>query len=309
MLIEAPNALCPSLVYFFVTSIKQLAVTIVVLLIAGCGGDPTPKYYGFLYFGAGEYLGKLSLRDGSSSIVRSVGEANIREVDGLHGRRVLLSIDALENNREVSRIIWVDVETFQDTSLFAGVAAVWLPDVHTYIYDDGSRLSAASTHRDFVTDNVIMDHRINDLAEMLVVSPTAVVFEVGQDERRQIWHYDAGFAELRELADLADTCSLRHSAWLASSSQIVCRSLSSGQYVTVGLDGKVADVLALPDEREFEVLEYVADQNILVLVEHWRTALFDRPRAAVWVHELDTGATVRIAKHQYLGRSTTYMRD
>lgn len=279
------------------------------MLLASCSGETPPKYHGFLYFGAGGYLGKFSLRDGSSSIVSGVGDANIREVDELYGTRVLLAIDSNENNQDVARIIWVDVKTFQDTALYAGVAAAWIPDVHTYIYDDGSRLSAASTHRDYVTDNVIMDHRINDLVEMLVVSPSSVVFEMGRDERRKIWRYDAGTAELTELEQLANVCSLRHSAWIAPDNEVACKSETTGEYVRVSLGGEVGSTLELPADREFEAIEYVADQDLLVFVERWNTAVINTPRAAVWVHELDTGETVRIAKHQYLGRSTAYLRE
>ena len=77
----------------------------------------------------------------------------------------------------------------------------------------------------------------------------------------------------------------------------------------VGLDGEVGDVLNLPADREFEAIEYVADQNLLIFVERWNTAVINRPRSAVWVHELDTGETVRIAKQQHLGRSTVYLRE
>lgn len=306
---HVPSALCLSLVFFFVNRFKQLSVIAVILLIAGCTGEPPPKYYGFLYFGAGEYLGKFSLRDGSSSIVKSVGEANIRDVEELEGARVLLSIDAMENDREVSRIIWVDVATFQDKSLYGGVTAVWLPELHTYIYDDETRLSAASASRDFATDNVIMDHRINGLIEILVVSPWSAIFEIGRDERRKIWHYDAGTAELTEMEQFANVCSLRHSVWIARDKEVACRSEVTGEYMRVSLDGDVGDVIELPEGKEFEAIEYVADQNLLVFVERWNTAVINRPRAAVWVHELDTGVTVRIAKHQHLGRSTAYLRE
>lgn len=303
------RALCTSLVLIFVNRFKQVIVIAVAVLIAACSGDPPPKYYGFLYFGAGGYLGKFSLRDGSSSIVRGVGDANIREVDELHDSRVLLSLDAIENDREVAKIAWLDVRTFQDTTLFAGVAAVWLPEVHTYIYDDGSRLSAASTHRDFETDNVILDHRINDVTEIVPVSPSSVVFELGQDERRKIWHYDAGSAELVELDRFAEICSLQHSSWIVPRHQMACRSEVTGAYVLIGLDGEIAGTLALPEGREQQALEYIADQNLLVFVEPWRTAVFGQPRIAVWVHELDTANTHRIAKHQHLGRSTAYRRE
>ena len=105
----------------------------------------------------------------------------------LYGRRVLLSIDALENNREVSRdYLGRRPRPSRIRPCSAGVAAVWLPGCCTLIYtttDHGCPL-----HRRIaiiVTDNVIMDHRINDLAEMLVVSPYGSnVFEVGQDERQ-----------------------------------------------------------------------------------------------------------------------------
>lgn len=279
------------------------------LFLAACGGEPAPKYHGFLYFGAGGYLGKFSLRDGSSSIVVSVGDANVREVDALHGSRLLLSLDAIENNRDVAKIVWFDTRTFQQSALYAGVAAVWLPDVHTYIYDDGSRLSAASTHRDFITDNVVMEHRINELVDILVISPASAVFQIGLAEHSRVWRYDAGLADLSELAELATTCSLRHAAWVKSREQLACRSRTTGAYILVGLDGETTQTLALPDEREFEILEYVPDQELLVLVEPWRTTVFKQPRTAVWVYELESGETHRIAKHQYLGRSAAYRRE
>lgn len=289
--------------------IKHVAVIVVACLLLGCGGDAVPKYHGFLYFGAGSYLGKFSLRDGSSSIVSSVGNANIREVDQLHGSRLLLSLDAIENNREVAKITWLDVRTLQDTALFAGVAAVWVPDVQTYIYDDGSRLSAASTHRDYVTDNVIMDHRINDLAEILVVSPTSIVFQIGFRERRRIWQYDVDSASTAELEPLANVCSLRHSAWISVRRQLACKTQSSGDYVLVGLDGQVAAMLALPEGREFEALEYVPDQDLLIFSEPWRSAVMEEPRTAVWAYDFDSGDTHRISEHQYLGNSTVYRRE
>ncbi|MEL7185475.1 MAG: hypothetical protein AAFN50_03430, partial [Pseudomonadota bacterium] len=265
--------------------------------------------HGHLYFGAGGYLGKFSLADGSSDVVTGVGNANIREVDELYGKRLLLSLDAIENNREVAKITWLDVRTLQDTTLFAGVAAVWVPDVKTYVYDDGSRLSAASTHSDFRTDNVIMDHRINDIAEILVVSGTAILFQVGYAERREVWHYEVGSQALTKLQAVNRVCGLRHSVWIAAQNLLACRSESTGRYVLVGLDGEVSAELPLPDGHDFEAIEYIADQQLIVFSEPWRSALIRQPRNAVWVHELQSGRSERIAEHQYLGNSTAYRRE
>ena len=288
---------------------KSCTVIVALALLAACGSEAPPKYYGFLYFGAGGYLGKFSLRDGSTSIVSSAGNANIRRVDEMYGTRVLLSLDAIENNREVAKISWLDVRTLQDTSLFGGVAAVWLPDVDTYIYDDGSRLSAASTNPDYVTDNVIMEHRLNALAEILVVSGTAVLFQSGHAERRRLWRYDADTAVLVELVALGRLCGLRHAVWVSSRGLLACRSETTGRYMLVSLDGETLGELALPEGNEFRAIEYVDDQQLIVLKEPWRSALLGQPRSAVWVHELESGVTRRISRHQHLGNATAYRRD
>ena len=79
---------------------------------------------------------RLSLRDGSLSVVTNLGDTIIRDVSIFLENRLLIAESASINRKNVRRISWVDVNTGQIAALYSGVLARYLEGSGFIVYDD-----------------------------------------------------------------------------------------------------------------------------------------------------------------------------
>ncbi len=274
------------------------------LVLSACDGAPEREYHGSLYFGAGNYVGEFNLSSGESEVVASVGDANVRGVHAMDDDRVLLAIEAFEHTRNVAKISSINVESLHVTALFQGTRVAWLPKFETYVYDDGARLAAVTHSADYDTDNVVLNHRVNAVSTIHVVSESAVIFDAGPRDARTIYHYDVQNGALSELDDLASICTLRRSAWVEGRRKLACRgTLPADPYVLVGLDGHEPDPLSLPQHAGYRVVAALPGQDALVVTRDEASMIGGRPARPVEVLDLGTGELTRLSNDQHLGES------
>ncbi len=302
--IELPDWLCCQTIM-----IKFLRILILGLLLASCDGGPTKEYRGALYFGQGAYLMRLSLADGSISIVGHLGDTNIREVTALGNDDALIAESASVNRNRVSRISWIDLRTGETADLYAGIRAEHLADPGVVVYDDGSELHAVP--QQFASDNeVIFSHPQKPLTRLLEASPGILLIETGDSNEAVVHAWDARTGSLREMKALTASCRLEGAVWIGPLERLACkqreRVLGESDYVLVDLEGEVNGRLELPDNKNFVALAYVQKQNAVILQETRLGLLGMRNKQAVWMHELDSGESHRVADNVYLGGSVVY---
>lgn len=287
--------------------LRFAAAAILIATLCACDREPELQATGYLYFAAGSYLGKFDLSDGGSSVVANLNDANIERVTELGGNRLLLSLIASVDNKEINRISWIDVKTGQITHLYEGVLAAYLPGTKTYVYDDGSRLIAAARTIEFRTDAEIFRHRLFDATAIIPISGEELIFEVGRQQARQVFYYNVLSAELREMPGLAARCELRDALYLADRDLLVCaRANQSGEYIMATLNGERHAMVTAPVSVGLRALAYVQPLNALVFSESYTTWLTGERRSRVWLHDLNSGRNVVISDQQSLGIAAVY---
>jgi hypothetical protein len=123
----------------------RIPVRIIFLLLLGaqltaCETDSQIELRGSLYFAAGNYLAKLDMRDGSTSVVTNVGDAEIQSLSPQLDERFLLTVYGHENQRDSHRLVLYDIESRQMLTLLNGRQGFYLPGTKTLVYDDGVRI-------------------------------------------------------------------------------------------------------------------------------------------------------------------------
>jgi len=292
---------------------QKIALTVLLILLipvfVSCGSQEQAGYHGYLYFARGSYLLRFSLRDGSRYMVTNLGDKSIRHVGYFGKNRLLIAELASINRKHVSRISWVDVKTGQSEALYSGIFALYLANADVIVYDDGGKLFAVSLAGDSGND-AFFSHRLHQLSTMIKVSNDTVLFETNDAGNRHIYSYDAITRELQSLEQLSGVCRLDGAVWIDDFEQLACRErLSQGNepvYILASLDGEVSGVLALPEEKSFFALTYESTQSALILKESWRSVLGGQEKSAVWVHNVHSGESRRLAKNQDLGSSVVY---
>jgi len=286
-----------------------LTLLILSLLLASCDSGPTKEYHGALYFGKGAYLMRLSLTDGSISIIGHLGDTTIRQVTALGSDDALITESASVNRRRVSRISWIDLRTGETADLYAGAQAEHLADPGVVVYDDGTDLYVVPQQSD--SDNeVIFSHPQKSLIRLLEASPGILLIEAGDSDEVTVHAWDARTGFLSELKGLAASCRLKGAVWISSLERLACKQraapLLESEYVLASLEGKVDGRLELPGDKNFVALGYVEKQNALILQETRRGLMGMRKKQAVWMHELESGESHRVADNVYLGGSVVY---
>lgn len=294
---------------WFASMQKLLSLLMVGLLLASCDSGPTKQYHGALYFGQGAYLMRYSLVDGSVTIAGHLGDTTIRQVTALGNDDLLIAESASVNRLRVPRISWMDPKTGETADLYAGVRAEHLAEPGVVVYDDGSDLYAVP--QQFDSENtIVFSHPQKPLTRLMEASPGILLIETGNADEVEIHAWDARTGSLRELEGLAASCRLVGAVWISSIGRLACkqRSGSPGQaeYVLAELDGKIDGRLDLPMETDFFALSYVENQNALVLQETRPGWLGMRDKQSVWMHELESGESYRVADKLNLGGSVVY---
>jgi len=293
---------------------RQIALMLFVFLLlpalSSCDrADEDSGYHGYLYFAKGPYLMRFGLRDASLSVVTNLGDKTINDVSKFVESKLLIAETASVNRKKVRRISWIDIKTGQTSALYSGVFARYLPDSGQIIYDDGDRLYAVAIFGDSSSET-IFTHRKNQLSSVMVGPVGIVLFETSDAGVRQIHSFDLVTGAVSTLDRLSEVCRLEHAVWIDDLERMACKEptmpVSQARYVLTNLDGNVSGLVNLPEGRQFTALGYVRDQGALILTESWSSMFGGRPNSAVWIHNIQSGENLRLAKNQNLGPSVVY---
>ena len=279
------------------------------LLLAACNEQPARTYQGALYFGQGAYLMRYSLADGGRSIAAHLGDTTIRQVTALGNDDLLVAELASVNRQRVSRISWVDPRTGETADLYAGIRAEHLADPGVVIYDDGTAVYAVPQQS--ASDNqVIFTHAQKALTGLLEASPGILLIGTGDSGQAAIHLWDARTGTLRELSGLAASCRLAGAVWIGHLQRLACKQRSGplvdSKYVLADLEGQVDGRLNLPEGGEFLALAYIGRYHAILLQETRAGWLGMRQQQNVWMHEVDSGESHRVAEKLNLGESVVY---
>ena len=278
------------------------------LQLAACQPSEQPEMRGSLYFGAGNYLAELDLRDGSTSVVANLGDVDIQEMSSQLDERLLLSVLGSVNQQELHRLVLFDIESRQTLPLVTGRHGRYLPGTRVLVYDDGTKIVMTERLEGGWESKEILQHRYNAQVRILPISATRFLYaEVGS----AIQLYDKTTGESTRLDVLGEHCDLDYTIWLPRHEKLLCRSQVDDDtftYPLVSLDGSVSEQLNLPGSQSFRPLVWLPDQDAVVLSEQWYRALSDRERSAVWVYRFEDGSAFRLVGDQYVGNWVVYQR-
>jgi hypothetical protein len=291
---------------------KILLTLLFILLIPSllsCGTEDQSTYHGYLYFAKSNYLMRFGLKDGSLSVVTNLGNKSIHDISSFLENRLLIAESASINNKVVRSISWVDVNTGQTAALYSGVFARFLEDPGFVIYDDGERLFTVALSGDSESE-LIFTHKTNQLSTVMAASKDTVLFETSDAGEWRIRSYDVITGTLQTLDRLSGVCRLEQAVWINDLQQLACKERSDqskdARYVLTNLDGDVSGALALPEGKRFEALAYINGQNALVLKEGWNSVFGGQEKSAIWVYNIQSRESLRLAENQNLGSSVVY---
>ena len=291
---------------------KTLLILLLLLLtpvLVSCGDKDQIRYQGYLYFAQSYYLMRYNLGDGSVSVVTNLGDKTIRDISIFLDNRLLIAESASINRKDVRRISWVDVNSGQTAALYAGVLARFLKGSGFIVYDNGVTLFAVDLTSE-ADNETIFTHKMNQLSAVTVVSDDTILFETNEEGAWRIRSYNVLTRALRPLDRLSGICRLHQAVWIDDLEQLACKELANqteyARYILTNLDGEVSATLPLPEAKHFDALAYISGQGALVLKETWESVFGNQKRAAIWVHDLKSKESHRLAKNQNPGSSVVY---
>ena len=121
-----------------------VAASLLFSQLAGCARQSHPELRGHLFFGSGQYLGRLDLRDGSTSVEANLGDVSIRRVSAYGDENLLLTVFGIVNHKESYRLMQYEIATGQTGFLFNGRNGVYLPGEEMLVYDHRLQLEGQS---------------------------------------------------------------------------------------------------------------------------------------------------------------------
>lgn len=292
---------------------RKILFTILFILLVpslvSCGTEEQSAYHGYLYYAKSNYLMRFGLKDGSLSVVTNLGDKSIVDISNFLENRLLIAESASINNKVVRSISWVDVSTGQTAALYSGGFARYLEGSGVVVYDDGERLFAVELAGDS-NNELIFTHKSHQLSTVMVVSDDTVLFETSDAGEWLIRSYNVITGTLQTLDQLSGICRLDQAVWISDLEQLACKERSDqspvARFVLTNLDGDVTGSLALPEGKHFDVLAYISGQSALVLKERWNSVFGGQDQSAIWVHNIQSGESQRLAENQNLGSSVVY---
>jgi hypothetical protein len=266
--------------------------------LAGCERQSHPELRGHLFFGSGQYLGRLDLRDGSTSVEANLGDVSIRRVSAYGDENLLLTVFGVVNHKETYRLMQYEIATAGEEML---------------VYDDRFRLRAKIRSANERVNVGLARHEYGDRVHLVPVSDSSFLYSIGDTERSLIFVYDATTQVRKPLQELSGVCGLDGAIWIDAYEQLLCRTTTStGQfqdYSFFDLDGTRHRRLSLPESWSFRAVAYLQDQGVLVLTQPWRSLIGNRGRTAIWIYKLDSDKYYRLVKNQYLGETVVYKSE
>ena len=284
---------------------------LLVLLIAGlaaggCAPDDRGELRGSLYFAAGKYLAALDLRDGSTSVVSNLGDAEVLSLGQQLDDRLLLNVIATENQRSMHQLMLYDIESRQRLTLLNGRSGHYLPGTKVLVFDDGVRTWITERIRGSWEKTEVVEHRYNADVDVMPITATRFIYRV---EDGPLYVFDSTANRSIQLVGLDLLCPLDRALWMAEREQMLCRVRredGSYEYSFIGLDGTRHESLPLPGDQDLRPIAFLPDQDILVLTERWQGAISDRWKWGVWIYHFDSGDFYRLLDDQYLGDTVVY---
>ena len=290
-----------------------VAASLLFAQLAGCEQPSHPELRGHLYFGSGQYLGRLDLRDGSTSVEANLGDVSIRRVSAYGDENLLLTVFGIVNHQETYRLMQYEIATGQTGTLFNGRKGLYLAGREMLVYDDRLRLRAKVSSESGRVDVELAQHGFRDRIELMPVSDSRFLYSIADTEGERIFAHDAYTQTTKYLEKLSAVCGLDGAIWIDATRQLLCRmATSSGQfegYSFFTLDGTPRGRLSLPESRSFRAVVYLQDQESLVLTQPWRSLIGNRSKTAIWIYDLGSDEYYRLVKNQYLGETVVYKSE
>jgi hypothetical protein len=290
-----------------------VAASLLFTQLAGCEQPSHPELRGHLYFGSGQYLGRLDLRDGSTSVEANLGDVSIRRVSAYGDENLLLTVFGIVNHKETYRLMQYEIATGQTGTLFKGRKGLYLAGQEMLVYDDRLRLRAKVRGEGGRVDVDLAQHEFGDRIQLIPVSDSRFLYSIGDTQGERIFAHDAYTQTTTYLEKLSAVCGLDGAIWIDESRQLLCRmTATSGQFESYSffdLDGTRRGRLSLPESRSFRAVAYLQDQEALVLTQPWHTLIGKRGKTAIWIYDLGSDEYYRLAKDQYLGETVVYKSE
>ena len=290
-----------------------VAASLLSTLIAGCEQPDHPELRCHLYFGSGQYLGRLDLRDGSTSVEANLGDVSIRRVRAYGDENLLLTIFGIVNHKETYRLMQFETATGQTGILFKGREGLYLAGQEMLVYHDRLRLRAKVRSESGRVEVELAEYEFGDRIQLIPVSDSSFLYSINDPERELIFVHDANTHATKRLEKLSAGCGLDGAIWIGASRQLLCRMTTpSGQFASYSffdLDGNPHGRLSLPNSRSFRAVAYLQDQESLVLTQPWRSLIGNRGKTAIWIYDLGSDDCYRLVKDQYLGETVVYKSE
>lgn len=290
-----------------------VAASLLFTQLAGCEQAAHPELRGHLYFGSGQYLGRLDLRDGSTSVEANLGDVSIRRVTAYGDENLLLTVFGIVNHKETYRLMQYEIATGQTGILFKGRKGLYLAGPEMLVYDDRLRLRAKVRSESGRVGVELAQHAFGDRIQLVPVSDSSFLYSIGDTEGELIFAHDANSQTTKKLENLSAVCGLDGAIWIDASRQLLCRMTTlSGQFESYSffdLDGTLRGRLSLPKSRSFRAVAYLQDQQALVMTQAWRSLIGSRAKSAIWIYDLASDEYYRLVKDQYLGETVVYKSE
>jgi hypothetical protein len=290
-------------------SLTVLTGLALLLQLAACNSSDREELRGSLYFAAGNYLALLDLRDGSTSVVANLGDADILALSPQLEDRLLLTVYGTENDKETRHLVLYDLDTRQTLTLLNGYIGHYLPGTKILVFDDGIKTYVSERIKGSWVKTEVVEHRYNQRVNIMPISATRFIYRVADGP---FLVYDKLAGRSIELSGLAAACRFDRALWFAEREQMLCQLRRDGEareYAFVSLDGAFQESLPLPPSHDLKPLAYLPDQGALILSERWRGGLADRVKWGVWVYRFDTQDAYRLLDDQHLGDYVLYTPD
>jgi hypothetical protein len=288
----------------------MLLAVLLCAWVAACGQPSRQGPAGYIYFGSGSYLGKFSLRNGSSEMLGYVGDVNVSSVGNYKSGELLLTATRLVNSREAKMVVRYELANKHYTNLFLGDLALFLPRGEVTVYDDGLALQSTRIIEKERKITKILAHDFDEKVSVVPVTDSSFLFQVAKGNWARIFLYDTATESLESLEKLAERCNLDGAIWVSERQSLLCRGpLDPGpdpDYRYLSLQGELGETLQPPDGHALRPLLYLPDQRVIVLTESWRGVWGGKQKYAVWIHSPASGEIYRLVKDQYLGEHVAY---
>jgi hypothetical protein len=178
-----------------------LAVLLAATLMS-CDSSDGPPLKGYLYFGAGSYLGVFNLQTGDTTPVTNLGELELDFVSTFDNDELLLSVSSATSVRSRERILRYDPAQQRTREFLLGSNALYLPESSMLVFNSGGRLLAVSRNDAEGTERLILHPDRRQLITMVPMNGSQLLVGTKQETRHIIQNIDVASGEVEILDNL-----------------------------------------------------------------------------------------------------------